>query len=92
MGFNLLWRGAVVDIANEDTPGIDILTVLAHVVALLVETGLHLPQLGGFLFHFGHSPLHGFNLFLPTRHVVSIEWSLRAFKAGQRTEPSAKGR
>lgn len=64
MRLDLLGRRAVVDVPDEDTSRVDVLSVLAEVVTLLIQTGLHLPQLGGFLFHLGDPALHGLDLLL----------------------------
>lgn len=56
---DLLGRGGVVDVTDEDAPGVDVLLVLAQVVAVVVELRLHLAQLGRFLLHLRDAALHG---------------------------------
>lgn len=62
MSLDLLGRGAVVDVANEDAARVNVLLVLAQTLLLLVEAGLHLAQLCGLGFHLLHPLLHCGNL------------------------------
>src|SRR2546423_2208390 len=64
MGLDLLGRGAVIDVADEDAARIDILLVLAQLVRLLVQRRLHLAQLRRLGLHLLDALLHGGDLFL----------------------------
>lgn len=64
MRLQLLGRRGIVDIADEYAPVVNVLLVLAEVLARLVQRRLHLPELGRLGLHLGHAPLHGRNLFL----------------------------
>lgn len=62
VSLDLLGRCAIVDIAHEDASPINILSVLAQVVAFGIQVRLHLAQLCSFLFHFERSALHGIEI------------------------------
>jgi hypothetical protein len=64
MRLDLFWRGAVVDIPNEDTSGVYVLLVFAQFVALTVQASLHFSQLGRFLLHFLYASFHRRDFFL----------------------------
>ena len=64
VSLNLLGRSAIVDIPNEDASSINVLTVFAEIMTLLIQVGLHLAKLGGFFLHLGDAALHGLNLLL----------------------------
>lgn len=63
---DLLRRSRIVDVSDKDAPTVDILLVLGELVMLLVQTSLHLAELGGLLFHLGDTALHGRDLLLFT--------------------------
>jgi hypothetical protein len=61
---DFLRAGPVVDVADEDAPRVDVFLALAHLVPLVVDCLLHLPQLLRFVFHLLHTALHRRDLFL----------------------------
>jgi hypothetical protein len=67
---DLLRAGPVVDVADKDAPRVDVFLALAHLVPLVVDRLLHLPQLLRFLFHLLHAALHRRDLFLS--RIVSL--------------------
>ena len=70
MRLDLLGRGGVVDVPDEDAPRVDVLLVLPQVVALLVQRRLHLAKLGCLFFHLCDPPLHCGNLIFLCRGSV----------------------
>lgn len=58
VGLNLLWRRAIVDIADKDASRIDVLLVLPKLVALLIQRSLHVAQFLGFGLHLLNALLH----------------------------------
>jgi hypothetical protein len=61
---DLLRAGPVVDVADEDAPRVDVFLALAHLVTLVIDRLLHLPQLLRLIFHLLHTALHRRDLFL----------------------------
>lgn len=61
---NLLRTGAIVYVADEDTPRVDVFFALAHLVAFVVKGLLHLTELCCLVLHFLHAAPHGGDLFL----------------------------
>jgi hypothetical protein len=64
VGLNLLGGSTIVDVPYENASSIDILTIFAELMTLLIETGLHLTKLGGFFLHLSDTALHGLDLLL----------------------------
>jgi hypothetical protein len=59
-----LWRCTIIDVTHKYASRIHIFFILAQLMALLVERGLHLAKLCGFGFHFFYAFLHSRNIFL----------------------------
>lgn len=90
VGLDLLWRGAVVDVANEDATSIDIFLVLAQGLGLGVERSLHLAKLGSLGLHLLHALLHGGDFFLRTTLAFSgVEHSRSGSCAPEPGSPNA---
>lgn len=74
MRLDLLGGSTVVNVADEDAPGINVLPVLPQVLLLLVERGLHLAQLGGLGLHLRDPLLHRRDFFLRTGEI-ELAWT-----------------
>ena len=68
---DLLGAGAVIDVADENAAGVNVLLVLAQVGALLVQRRLHLAQLGRLGLHLLNALLHRGNVLLKPRQRVA---------------------
>ncbi len=64
MRLNLFGRRGVVDVADKDAARVHRLLVVGEAGRLLLQAGLHLPELVCLLFHLSYATLHGRNFFL----------------------------
>lgn len=64
MCLDLLGRSSVIDITDENTPGIDLFLVFCQALRLLVKGGLHLAQFCRLGFHLCYPLLHRRDFFL----------------------------
>jgi hypothetical protein len=88
---DLLRRGSVVNIANEDAASINILLVLPKVSLAFLNFGLHFAQLGGFFLHLTDALLHAFNVLLYCQSVL-CHLILEDHSAIDSMENAAKGK
>lgn len=70
---NLLWRCAVVDVAHEDAPAVNVLLALTRTSVTSVEACLHLTKLGCFRLHLLHTLLHLRDLFLASFVIIVVD-------------------
>jgi len=89
MGLDVFGGGHVVDVANEDAARVDIFFIVAELVALLLQRGLHLAESGSLFLHLGHSSLHGGDLVLTARQERDV--SLCVLRGGDVERVSRRG-